>query len=100
MHPRSNHQHMLEYISVRQRDVNEGQDTRAMRWADCGTEHIMLRSRMTIKRKMQHKRSSSKPPCRLGSRVLKDQKIKKKLKKKMNEKLEHWDAANGDLEQK
>ena len=48
----------------------------------------MLRSRMMIKRKMKHKRSGSKPQCRLGTGALKNQKMKKKLRKKMDEKLE------------
>ena len=69
IHPRSKHWHMLDYIIVRQREVNEVQDSRAMRGR--GTEYIMLRSRMMIKRKMQHKRSSSKPPCRLSTDALK-----------------------------
>ena len=49
---------------------------------------------------MQHKKSSSKPSCRLGTGALKDQKIKKKLREEMDEKLEHWDAECDDLEQK
>ena len=79
---------MLDNIIVRQRDVNDLLNTRAMRGADCGTDHMMLRSRMMIRRKMQHKRSSSKPPCRLSTGALKDQKLKEKLRKEIDEKLE------------
>ena len=91
---------MLDNIIVRRRDVNEIRDTRAMRGADCGTWDIMLRFRMMIKRKMQHRKSRAEPPCRLGTGALKDQTIKKKLREEMDEKLEHWDAESGDLEQK
>jgi exonuclease III len=55
MHPRSKHWHLLDYVIFRQRDLKEVMDTRAMRGADCGTDHVMLRSRMMIKRKVQHK---------------------------------------------
>ena len=99
MHPRSKHWHMLDNIIVKQRDVNDLLNTRAMRGADCGTDHMTLRSRMMIRRKMQHKRSSSKPPCRLSTGALKDQKLKEKLRKEIDEKLECWNAENSDLEQ-
>ena len=51
-----------------------------------------------IKRQMQHKKS--KPPCRISTGALKDQKMKEKLSKEMDKKLEHRDAENGYLEQK
>ena len=72
MHPRSKHWHLLDYIIVRQRDVDEVWDTRAMGEANCGTDHVMLRSKMVIKRRMQHKKHGSKPPRRHDTCVLKD----------------------------
>ena len=57
------------------------------------------RSRMMIKKKLQHYKSGSKPPHRLNTDLLKYQKAKRKLSKEMDETLEQWNAEN-DLEQK
>ena len=100
MHPRSKHWHLLDYIIVRQRDVGEVLDTRALRGADCGTDHVMLRSKLAIKRKIQHKKSGSKPPRKLDTGALKDQNKREQLKKDMDVKLEHWDSTDGDMEQR
>ena len=42
MHPRSKHWHMLDYIITRHQDLSEILDTRAMRGADCWTDHVLL----------------------------------------------------------
>ena len=39
MHPRSKHWHLIDYVIVRRRDLNEVQITRAMRGAECSTDH-------------------------------------------------------------
>ena len=79
--------------------------TRASRGADCGTAdcgtiHVMLRSKMAIKRKLQHNKSGSKPPQKPDTGVLKDQIKIEQLKKDMEVKLEHWDSTDGDMEQR
>ena len=84
---------------VKQSDVDKVRDIKEMRGADCGTCHVMPRSRMMIKRKLQHYKSGSKPPHRLNTDMLKYQKAKEKLRKEMNETLEQWNAEN-DLKQK
>ena len=50
MHPRSKHWHLIDYVIVRRRDLNEVQITRAMRGAECSTDHCLIRStlRLTI----------------------------------------------------
>ena len=48
MHPRSHHWHLLDYLLVRQRDRKDVHVTRAMRGADCGTDHHMVRSKITL----------------------------------------------------
>ena len=51
MHPRSKHWHLIDYVIVRRRDLNEVQITRAMRGAECSTEHRLMRStlRLTVR---------------------------------------------------
>ena len=71
MHPRSKHWHLLDYIIVRQRDKSDVLDTRAMRGADCGTDHVMLRSRLRIFRRKRHCRKGAKLPRKLNTSALK-----------------------------
>ena len=51
MHPRSKHWHLIDYVIVRRRDKNEVQITRAMREAECSTDHRLIRSilRLTVR---------------------------------------------------
>ena len=48
-HPRSRHWHLLDYIITRQADVKDFLITRAMRGADCWTDHNLIRSRLSLK---------------------------------------------------
>ena len=64
---------MLDYIIVRQNDVDEVRDTRAMRRADA-----MLRSGDDQEEAAKSNKSGSKPPCRLNTDSLKHQEAKKK----------------------
>ena len=51
MHSRSKHWHLIDYVIVRRRDLNEVQITRAMRGAECSTDHRLARStlRLTVR---------------------------------------------------
>ena len=48
-HPRSGHWHMLDHIAIRGRDSKECSSTRAMRGAECGTDHRMQRTILNLK---------------------------------------------------
>ena len=48
MHPRSKHWHLIEYVIVRRRDLNEVQITRAIRGAECSTDHRLIRSTLRL----------------------------------------------------
>ena len=60
MHPRSKHWHMLDYIITRHQDLSEILDTRAMRGADCWTDHVLLRCQARF---AVHKPVRKKPSC-------------------------------------
>ena len=49
MHPRSKHWHVLDYIITRRQDLSDILDTRALRGADCWTDHILLRCKSRFK---------------------------------------------------
>ena len=44
MHPRSKHWHLIDYVIVRRRDLNEVQITRAMHGAECSNDHRLIHS--------------------------------------------------------
>lgn len=48
-HPRSGHWHLIDYVIVRNRDVKEVCITRAMRGAECWTDHRMIRSKLKLR---------------------------------------------------
>jgi len=79
MHPRSKHWHLIDYIITRQCDLKDIHDTRAMRGADCNTDHIMIKSctSLIIKRKMK---KSKQPNEKLNVNKLKDKEILDDLK--------------------
>lgn len=49
MHPRSKQWHMLDYVIVRQSDRRDVQITRAMRGAECWTDHRLVRSCLALR---------------------------------------------------
>ena len=55
MHSRSKHWHLIDYIIVRRRDLNEAKIARAMRGAECSTDHRIIRSILRL---------TAKPPAR------------------------------------
>ena len=48
MHPRSKHWHQIDFIITRGRDNKDILITRAMRGADCWSDHILLRCRASF----------------------------------------------------
>ncbi|KAK2151373.1 hypothetical protein NP493_2625g00005 [Ridgeia piscesae] len=55
MHPHSGHGHMIDFVVTRCRDKMDIHSTRAMRGANCSTDHQMLRSKVAfrIRQKLQ-----------------------------------------------
>ena len=51
MHPRSKHWHLIDYIIVRRRDLNEVQITQAMHGTECSTDNHLIRLtlRLTVR---------------------------------------------------
>ena len=60
-HPRSKHWPLLDYIIVRQADRKEVRVTRAMRGADCWTDHRLIRAKFTLELRPPLRKT---PPCR------------------------------------
>ncbi|KAK2164624.1 hypothetical protein LSH36_61g09069 [Paralvinella palmiformis] len=67
MHTRSRHWHMIEFIITRRRDKMDIHSTRAMRGANCWTDHKMLRSKVAfrIRQKDNRQETTYKDNCTL-----------------------------------
>lgn len=90
MHPRSKQWHLIDFVITRQRDIQDFHNTRAMRGANCSTDHIMIVSKVNlIIRKRIAKRSSKK--LKLDVNKMKLQSVKTELKEALAEKLEECD---------
>ena len=48
MHPRSKQWQLIDYITIRRRDWNEVHIIRAMRGAECSTDHLLIRSTLRL----------------------------------------------------
>ena len=48
IHPRSKHGHILDYLIIRKRDLQDVCTVRVMRGADCGTDHRLIRGKMNL----------------------------------------------------
>ena len=59
-------------------------DTRTMRVADCGTDHVILRSRLRLCRRKRHCRTGAKPPRKLNTSALKGRKKQEELTQEMD----------------
>lgn len=87
MHPRSKHWHLLDYIITRHQDLCEILDTRALRGADCWTDHVLLRCKARF---IVHKPVRKKPSCikrKLDVSRLKCASVVSELQEKLRDQL-------------
>lgn len=93
MHPRSKHWHLLDYIITRQQDQNDVCITRAMRGAECWTDHRLIRSSFKLKIRPPHKKQQ--PRKRLDCRALDSPKCVDHLRSKLAEGLATLEEDDG-----
>ena len=70
MHPRSGHWHMIDFIITRCRDKMDIHSTRAMREANCLTDHQILRSNVAFRIRQEHTRQGTSKPTTLNTAKL------------------------------
>ena len=87
MHPSYKHWHLIAYGIVRRRDLNEEQITRAMRVAECSTDHRLIHSmlRLTVR---PHARRQ-KPRHKLNVHATHNQNIREELRNAIDQSLSH-----------
>lgn len=96
MHPRSKHWHLIDFIITRQRDLCDFHDTRAMRGANCSTDHIMIlaKTRLRVRKPM---RKTNQRRRKLNIDKIQSDTIRKELEEKIQEKLP---SLSGSVEEK
>ena len=81
IHPRSKHGHILDYVIIRKRDLQDVCTVRVMRGAECGTDHRLIRGKMNL-HIMRKKRSEGvNLPKRIDVSGLKDPEVRDNLQK-------------------
>ncbi len=87
MHPRSKNWHLIDFVITRQRDLPDICDTRAMRGANCSTDHIMIRTKAKLK--VRRKMKKGKTSCqKLDVSRLKSVRVQQDLETALTEKLD------------
>ena len=97
MHPRSKQWHLIDYIIVRTNMRREVRTTRAMRGANCWTDHrmILMKINITIRPAIRRQKACRKLNCA----TLEDPKKKEEYKNALSARLiadEHVQGANVD----
>ncbi|XP_033111864.1 craniofacial development protein 2-like [Anneissia japonica] len=85
MHPSSKKWHLLDYVIVRHRDIRDVQITRAMRSAECCTDHRLLRSIFQTVIRPSARKQPPKP--RLNVALLKNIETRKVMQDNLHERL-------------
>ena len=91
MHPRSKHWHMIDFIITRCRDKMDIHSTRAMRGANCWTDHQMLRSKVAFRIRQKHNRQGTNKPTKLNTAKLSTISHRESFEQEMDSALAHWE---------
>ena len=92
MHPRSKHWHLIDYVIVWRYDMNEVQITRAMRWAECSTDHRLIRS--TLRLTVRPPARRQKPMHKLNVHAAHNQNIREELRNAIAKSLSNMSTTN------
>ncbi len=96
MHPRSKHLHLIDFVITKQVDRNDVISTRAMRGADCFTDHVLLRSKIHLSVRKQHNNMRRKPPGKLDVGKLKLDSVRKDFSQQLEEDFDRTSNENTD----
>ena len=93
-HPRSKRYHLLDYVLVRQSDIQDITSTRIMRGADCSTDHFLVRTICKFHVK-PNRRTKASVPKRVNVRSLVDDyEMQTKFQEALASKLNSLDQSS------
>jgi hypothetical protein len=90
MHPRSKHWHLIDYIITRQRDRMDVHSTRAMRGANCWTDHQLLRSKIAFMLRPKCRKQGAIIPKKLNTDKLRINRHQVNLEREMDSAMVDW----------
>ena len=96
MHPRSKHWHLIDYIITRKKDLRDFHITRALRGADCWTDHCLLRSKLKLQLRKPKRPHGTKPIRRLDAAKLAS--MSSQYQAALADKLEKLTISSCDVE--
>ena len=91
MHPRSGHWHMIDFIITRCRDKMDIHSTRAMRGANCWTDHQMLRSKVAFRIRQKHNRQGTSKLTKPNTATLSTISHRESFEQEMDSALAQWE---------
>ena len=87
IHPRSKHGHILDYLIIRKRDLQDVCTVRVMRGADCGTDHRLIRGKMNLCIMRKNRSKGVNLPKRIDVSRLKETEVRDNLQRALRENL-------------
>ena len=101
MHPRSKHWHnMIDFIITMCRDMMDIHSTRAMRGANCWTDHQMLRSKVAFRIRQKHNRQGTNKPTKLNTAKLSTISHRESFEQEMDSALAQWEEKENSTPDK
>ena len=98
MHPRSKQWHMLDYVVVRQRDIGDVCITRAMRGAECWTDHRLVRAVVNLRIAVTHRKRPKVVRAAFNTARLRHPFIHNKFQEALDENLKAIPSAVNGVE--
>ena len=95
MHPRSKHWHLIDYIITRQSDIQDFRITKALRGAECWTDHRLIRSLVQFTIRPPNRKQSKKK--QLKRSLLQDQAKCSELQDRLSQAIEQLPEPNNNL---
>ena len=91
MHPRSRHWHTIHFITTRCRDKMDTHSIRAMRGANCLTNHQVLRSKVAFRIRKKHNRLGISKATKLNTAKLSSISHRESFEQEMDSALDQWE---------
>ena len=95
MHPRSKHRHQTDSIICRKCDLRDFHITRAMRGAECSTDHFLLRSKVNLQVQRERRPQVKKSPKTGCVRKINNPDITLALQNEISKRLEQVAFTKG-----
>ena len=91
MHPHIGHWYMIDFINMRCRDKMDIHSTRAMRGANCWTDHQMLTSNVAFRIRQKHNSQGTSNPTKLNITKLSTISHRESFEQEMDSALAQWE---------